>query len=109
MERVALNKLPVVEKNTDNTDRQQREIREKKLKKICADFESIFIINMFKAMRRTIPQSGSKKLPGKDIYTMMFDRKVAEDFAKRDGGVGLQKAIFNQLNKQLYQGSGKKP
>lgn len=100
MEGIKLNGPPVVEKNTARIDKQQKGTREAKLKKACADFEAIFITQMFKAMRRTIPQSGLNKFPGKDIYTMMFDRKVAEDLAKRDGGMGLQKAIFDQLNKR---------
>ena len=32
--------------------------KEKKLKKACADFESIFTYYMFKTMRQSIPQSG---------------------------------------------------
>ena len=77
---------------------QQRGTSEEKLKKACADFESIFINYMLKTMRRTIPQSGAK-FPGKDIYSSMIDRKVAEDLAKRGQGIGLQEMLLRQLGR----------
>ncbi len=76
---------------------QQGEITEERLKKACADFESIFISYMLKTMRRTIPESGVNKFPGKDIYTMLLDQKVAEDLAKRGGGMGIQEMLLHQL------------
>ncbi|MDA3835583.1 MAG: rod-binding protein [Spirochaetales bacterium] len=88
--------LPRGEK-TGRPDGQQPEISEKKLKKACADFESIFIGFMLKAMRSTVPQSKTNKIPGKDIYDAMIDQKVAEDLAKRGGGIGLQKMLLRQL------------
>ena len=78
---------------------QQRGTSEEKLKKACADFESIFINYMLKTMRRTIPQSGTNKFTGKDIYSSMIDRKVAEDLAKRGGGIGLQEMLLRQLGR----------
>ena len=96
MEGIALNGSSIVEKSPTHIDREQRE---EKLRKACTDFESIFIGYMFKTMRQTIPQTGFNKFPGKDIYTMMFDREVAEDFARKNRGTGLQKALFEQLNK----------
>ncbi|MCK4467440.1 MAG: rod-binding protein [Desulfobacterales bacterium] len=91
---------------TNRPDGQKPEISEKKLKKACAGFESIFINYMLKTMRRTIPQSGTK-FPGKDIYSSMIDRKVAEDLAKRGGGIGLQEMLLRQLKSGIGgQGSG---
>jgi flagellar protein FlgJ len=82
---------------TGRPDGQLLEIKEEKLKKACADFESIFIDYMLKTMRRTIPQSGTNKFAGKDIYSTMIDRKVAENLAKRGGGIGLQEMLLRQL------------
>jgi len=74
--------------------------KEKKLRKVCADFESIFTYYMFKSMRQSIPQSGYfKQSPGKDAYNMLFDQKVAEEMANKGKGVGLQQTLYNQLNK----------
>jgi flagellar protein FlgJ len=73
--------------------------KEKKLKKACADFESIFTYYMFKTMRQSIPQTGYfKENPGKDTYYMLFDQKVAEEMSNKGKGVGLQQALFNQLS-----------
>lgn len=73
--------------------------QEKKLRKACADFESIFLYQMFKTMRNTVPQSGlTDKMTGKDTYQMMMDQKVSEELANK-GGMGLQGVLYNQLNK----------
>lgn len=70
-----------------------------KLKKACSDFESIFIYNLIKSMRKTVPQSGFLgNGPGRDIYEMMFDQKVSENIAKR-GAIGIQTQLFNQLSR----------
>ncbi len=79
---------------------QERADREKKLKKACADFESIFVYQMLKTMRSAGPKSGLfGKITGKETYEMMMDQKVAEELANKGGGLGLQKMLFNQLHK----------
>jgi len=78
---------------------RQEQLTEERLKKACADFESIFITYMLKAMRRTIPKSGLNEFPGKEIYTMLLDQKVAEDAAQREGGMGIQKVLLRQLGR----------
>ncbi|MBW2560090.1 MAG: rod-binding protein [Deltaproteobacteria bacterium] len=85
------------QEETIRPEGQQGEITEERLKKACADFESIFISYMLKTMRRTIPESGLNDFPGKDTYTMLLDQKVAEDIAKRGGGIGLQEMLLHQL------------
>ncbi len=101
MEEIRLNGSPIVvlsgQEEPNRPDRHHLEIKEEKLKKACADFESIFINFMLKTMRNTVPQSGTNKLPGKDIYAAMIDQKVAEDLAKRGGGIGLQEMLLRQL------------
>ncbi len=111
MEGIRLNGLPTEalsrREKMNRPDGQQRGISEEKLKKACADFESIFINYMLKTMRRAIPQS-RHKFPGKDIYSTMIDRKVAEDLAKRRGGIGLQEMLLRQLKSGIRsQESGK--
>jgi len=83
---------------------EEKARKEKKLHKACADFESILLYQMFKTMRNTVPQGGlTSKMTGKDTYEMMMDQKVSEELAKQ-GGMGLQKVLFNQLNGQLNKG-----
>ena len=110
MEGIRLNGLPIEalsgREEPNRPDGHQVEIEEEKLKKACADFESIFINYMLKTMRRAIPQNGTN-FPGKDIYSTMVDRKVAEDLAKRGGGIGLQEMLLRQLKSGIRdQGSG---
>jgi peptidoglycan hydrolase FlgJ len=76
-------------------------LRDKKLRKACRDFEAIFLFNLFKEMRQTIPHSGLlPSVPGKETFQMMFDQKVAEDLAGRGEGVGLQKMLYDQLRRR---------
>lgn len=83
---------------------QNAEIRKKKeeekLRKACADFESLFVYQLFQTMRKTIP-AGDPALQSfsKDTYTMMFDQKVAEELSRKGEGIGLQTLLFEQLKK----------
>jgi len=88
----------IYQKKTDEVENGEA-LKEKKLKKTCADFESIFLYYMFKGMRQTIPRSGFlQQSPGKDSYNMIFDQKVAEEMANKKSGVGLKQILFEQLN-----------
>ena len=78
--------------------------RGKNLEKSCADFEAILVYYMFKTMRQTIPKTNFlKQSAGKDAYEMMLDQKIAEDMANKGRGIGLQKALFEQLNGRLLR------
>ncbi|MFZ4437724.1 MAG: rod-binding protein [Syntrophales bacterium] len=73
--------------------------KEQKLKKACADFESIFIYQMLSKMRSTVPKSGLVAgMTGKETYQMMMDQKVSADLSNK-GGLGLQKMLFNQIKR----------
>jgi flagellar protein FlgJ len=93
-------KLPgnqVIEKKDDINNRQAED--EKKLKKACAGFESLFVYQMLKTMRKSIPQSGFlTKGPGRDTYEMMLDQKIADNVAGKQGGFGLQKMLVEQMS-----------
>ncbi len=72
------------------------------LKKICADFESIFIYQLLETMRKTIPEGGylsNQDSSWKDTCMVLFDQKVAEALASRGTGLGLQKIIYDQVRK----------
>lgn len=77
---------------------QQQIEQNNKLKKACADFEAILTFNLFKTMRKTIPTGLSiNQFAGKDTFNMLMDQKVAEDLSKKNGGLGIQKILYNQL------------
>ena len=89
----------VIEKK-DDIKSIRSEADRKKLKKACADFESLFIYQLFKGMRQSIPQSGLMgKMPGKDTYEMMLDQKIADEMATKRDGIGLQKMLLEQMDR----------
>ena len=76
-----------------------KEIDEGKLKKACEDFESIFISQLLKVMRQTIPKSGL--LDGgsqQDAYLSLFDEELSKSLAKK-GGIGLGKILYQNIMK----------
>jgi flagellar protein FlgJ len=93
----------------DNNAKERLE-KERKLKKVCADFESIFIYHMLKKMRSTVPSSGLVNgMTGKDTYQMMMDQKVSEELSNK-GGLGLQKMLSNQIKMEdKHTGSSTEP
>ena len=92
----------IPQKSTGRLEGQAPVDKEGKLKKACADFESVLIYYMFKSMRQSIPKSGFlKQSPGKDTYSMMFDQKIAEELANKGKGAGIQNTLFEQLNNRL--------
>ena len=85
--------------NVQNKPLTQQQIEENnKLKKACADFETMLTYNLFKTMRKTIPTGGAiNKITGKDTFDMLMDQKVAEELSKKNGGLGIQKILYNQM------------
>lgn len=73
---------------------------QKELKRAVADFESLFINQMFKSMRETIGKSelfhGGK---AEDIYTSMLDTELSKNMAQA-GGIGLADMLLRQLSDQ---------
>ena len=71
-----------------------KEAQDKRLKRTCAEFESIFITYMLKSMRKTVNEVGVLgKSNESEIFTSMFDEKLAQVIAK-SGGIGLGKLLF---------------
>jgi len=78
--------------------------QEKKLKKVCADFESILVFQLLKNMRQTVPKNGLlKSSQATETYEMMMDQKIAEDLANKGQGLGLQKILYNQIIRQNFK------
>jgi peptidoglycan hydrolase FlgJ len=75
--------------------------QEKKLKKACADFESMLVFQLLKTMRQTVPKDGLLKASqGEETYRMILDQKIADDLANKGQGLGLQKMLYNQILRQ---------
>ena len=78
-----------------------KKIDEGKLKNACEDFESIFISQMLKEMRESIPKSGL--LDGgsdQDAYLSLFDEAFSKSMAQ-GGGIGLGKILYQNVMKQV--------
>lgn len=68
-----------------------------KLRETCQQFEAIFIQQMLKEMRGTVPEGGL--LPrnmGQDYFQEMMDAEVAKAAAIQ-GHFGIGEALFRQL------------
>lgn len=72
--------------------------QEKKIKKVSADFEAMLVYQLIKTMRKSAPRDGFlKPSQAQQTYEMMLDQKIAEELAKKGGGLGLQKMLYNQM------------
>ncbi len=93
-----------VEGNTINNLRQDAAKRERDLKNAVADFESIFIYYMLKTLRSTVPKDAlfPQRDSCRDTYNMILDQSLAENLARKGGGIGLQKILLHQLDPKIY-------
>jgi Rod binding domain-containing protein len=72
-----------------------------KLRKAAHDLESVFVAELFKAMRATVPQDGIMgEAPGQELFQGMMDDRVADLYAGRSQG-GLGEALYRQLSRRL--------
>lgn len=69
------------------------------LKKVCNEFEGIFISMMFKQMRATVPKSDYLSSDSAtDIYNSMLDDELCNIASQR--GIGLGDMMYKQMSKQ---------
>ena len=67
------------------------------LKKLCQDFEAIFIRTLIKGMRATVPDSGlTEKSTGREVFEEMIDSEIANQ-AARKGDFGIAEILYRQL------------
>lgn len=72
-----------------------------KLRKAAHDLEGVFVGELFKAMRATVPDDGViGEAAGQDLFQGMMDDRVAELYAGRSQG-GLGEALYRQLSRRL--------
>jgi flagellar protein FlgJ len=76
-------------------------IDEKRLEKACQEFESIFIHQMMKTMRQTVPQTGFMgEGTERNIFQALFDEEMSKTIGK-SGRLGLGKVIYNQMMRRF--------
>lgn len=77
-----------------------RNLRHKDLKKVCYEFEAIFLNYLFQQMRKTIPKSDLiEKGLTYQIYEDQWYSALAQKMAE-EGGIGLAKMLYKQLSKR---------
>lgn len=75
------------------------------LRKAARDFESLFLTQVVKAMRKTVPEGGLfKRGLADNIYQEMLDEEYGKGLAQSQG-MGLADVIVDQLSPALGQGA----
>ena len=72
-------------------------LQDSKINSACTEMESLFIQNMFKEMRASIPKSGlTSGGKAEEMFTDMLDAEMAKTFSA-SGGLGLSAMVRRQL------------
>ncbi|NGZ06542.1 MAG: hypothetical protein G8237_09310 [Magnetococcales bacterium] len=73
---------------------------QRRLNEATSDFEAMFIQQLFKSMRRAVPEAQSGTLfaknEGEKLFREMLDTEYAKNFSRGRSGLGLKEAIFKQ-------------
>ncbi|MFP4697166.1 MAG: rod-binding protein [Eubacteriales bacterium] len=98
-------KLDTYYENTMNQNQLEHKLKNtpkdnKELKDACEQFESYFINQMLKEMRKTVPESGLiKESQGEKIFKDMLYEEYAKEAAKGQG-LGLASKLYKQLSNE---------
>lgn len=72
-----------------------------RLRKAAHDLEAVFVNELFKAMRETVPHEGIlSEDPGQELFTGVLDQRLAEVYGERARG-GVGEALYRQLSRRL--------
>ncbi len=84
----------------DATDPKEQKLLS--LRKSCREFEAIYVNELYKTMRKSVPDSGLfKKDMSSTIYREMLDFEMAKITAEGNG-IGLGKAMYEQLKSHHF-------
>ena len=76
--------------------------RENNLREASQDFEAIFLHQLLKQMRATVPKNDLLHSKAEDFWQSHFDMEMATVMA-RGGGIGLAEMIYEQLRQSQVQ------
>lgn len=74
------------------------------LRKVCQDFEAVFISQIWKQMRASVPKDGMLQSKEQESYLSMFDQEMAVKMAGA-GGIGLSDMLYANLSERLLNAS----
>jgi flagellar protein FlgJ len=97
------------ERLNSETDKLAKEInslkkskKEEKLKKVCEDFESLFLNYMIKEMRNTVHKYDLvEKSNAMKIYESMKYENLAKEIS-HNGGIGLAQLLYENLKQEIF-------
>jgi flagellar protein FlgJ len=76
------------------------EQRRAALKQAAKEFESVFMYQVVKAMRQTVPKGGLvEKGEGEEIFEGMLDEEWAKKLTSRGGPNSLSEVLYRQLSR----------
>jgi len=75
-----------------------------KLKKACQDFEAVFIGQIWKQMRASVPKEGLLNSKEQESYMSMFDQELSVKMSQ-SGGIGLSDMLYANLSERLVNAS----
>lgn len=81
------------------------------IKKVAQEFESLFLNEMMKAMRKANESFGEGNFMNSNeskTYQDMYDQQLAVTLSKNKGGIGLADVLERQLNKMRSGGSSER-
>ena len=73
---------------------------ETNLKDACQQFESLFLTQMLKEMKKSIPKADGEGNKEKDTYEDMMYEEVAKSMAS-SGGVGMANILYQQMKELM--------
>lgn len=81
---------------TEHTqNRKSRDLES--LKQSSKEFETMFVMEMYKAMRKAVPEGGLfEKSNSTEIFQEMLDLEITKESTKGQG-FGLAEAMYNQM------------
>lgn len=76
-------------------DRKSRDLES--LKESSQEFEALFVMEMYKAMRKAVPEGGLfEKSNATEIFQGMLDQELAKETTKGNG-MGIAQAMYDQM------------
>ncbi len=80
-------------------------VKDARLRRVCSDFESVFIHYVLKSARKAMPEQGFFDNTNESkIYKSMVDEKMAISMAK-GRGIGLGRLLYEDLSENLKSSS----
>lgn len=76
--------------------------QERKLREATQGFEAMFIQQLWRQMRQTVPKEGYLHSREEEMYLSMFDEELSRKMSEA-GGIGLGEMLHRELREQLVR------